>query len=91
MQIQAMRARLPLVVFVFVALVCLALLGFACACLTDQPVQALERAVAALAVVPPVAEAWPAAVLAFLIAASLMARGSLVSASSPAALQRFLL
>lgn len=89
---QAYRGRLPLVVFLLLAVICLALLGFACACLTDHPMQALERALAAIPLVPAVVELWPAAVAALLAAAGWVTFRRLPeSALSPAALQRFLL
>lgn len=81
---------MPLVAFLFLAVVCFALLGFACACLTDNPLQALERALAGIALVPALVEVWPAAALVLL--AAMWATARLVAAPpSPATLQRFLL
>ena len=48
MSLQALRGRMPLLAFILLAVVCLALVGFACACLSDHPVQALERALGAI-------------------------------------------
>jgi hypothetical protein len=82
---------MPLFVFVLLALVCLGLLGFACACLSDQPALALERAVQAPALAPAVLELWPAILFGAFGAAMLVY--SPVSArerASPAVLQRFL-
>lgn len=90
---QALRGRMPLLVFILLALVCLALVGFACACLSDHPMQALERALGSIPALPALVEVWPfLAVLAFasgtLFVATTTARAR---APSPASLQRFLL
>jgi hypothetical protein len=92
MSLLALRARMPLIVFILVAVVCLALLGFACACLTDHPMQAIERALTAIAAAPAVVNVWAAAVVALLAAAAAIPIRRLVAdAPSHAALQRFLL
>jgi len=54
----ALRERIPLIVFLLLALLLLMLVGLACACLTDDPMQAIERLVTALAQLPTVAVAW---------------------------------
>ena len=82
---------MPLVVFILLAIVCLALLGFACACLSDQPAAAVERAVQAPALAPALIELWPALLFGAFAAGLLVftpvtARGR----ASPAVLQRFL-
>jgi hypothetical protein len=82
---------MPLVVFILLALVCLGMLGFACACLSDQPAAALERAVQAPALLPALVELWPALLFGAFAAGLLVftpvaARGR----ASPAVLQRFL-
>jgi hypothetical protein len=86
-----LRGRMPLVVFILLAVVCLAILGFACACLTDQPVQAIDRALSLGSALPPLFEAW-SALAAVLIGGSLVLtlRGGASSRASPALLQRFL-
>lgn len=80
---------MPLLAFVLLAVICLALIGFACACLEDQFAQALDR----------VAQAVPAAIIVLWSGLSVAALVSLavialeVPASgraSPALLQRFL-
>lgn len=86
-----MRGRMPLVVFILLALVCLGMLGFACACLSDQLAVALERAVQAPALAPAVVELWPAILFGafaggLLVYAPVAARGR----ASPQVLQRFL-
>jgi len=88
--ILALRKRMPLIVFLLLALVLLMLVGLACACLTDNPMQAIERVLTALAQLPTVAVAWTFMFVTLLLA---MPRLQLQAAgrgrASPAALQRF--
>ena len=82
---------MPLLVFILLAVVCLGVLGFACACLSDQPAVALERAVQAPALAPAVVELWPAILFGgfaagLLVYVPVAARGR----ASPELLQRFL-
>ena len=91
MSIARMRKRLPLVVFVLLLLIVVMLIGIACACLTDHPMQAIEKAVSAVPAAPGVIEVWPALVLGLFAAAIIVrlpvaARGR----ASPVVLQRFL-
>jgi len=84
-----LRGRMPLLVFILFAVLCLALIGFACACLDDQLAQAfdcvLQSAPAA------VIELWPAFALATLASLSLIVFSVPASGrASPASLQRFL-
>jgi hypothetical protein len=82
---------MPLIAFILLALVCLAILGFACACLSDQPLQALERALASGQALPPVIKVWSAAFAALVGASFFLAICTRVpSRASPAVLQRFL-
>jgi len=86
-----LRGRMPLVAFILLALVCLALLGFACACLSDQPWQALDRALSTGQALPPLIEVWTLAVAALLGASVVVTvRHGRESRASPALLQRFL-
>lgn len=73
------------------AVLCLLLVGFACACFSDHPAQAIARAVSAPAATPAVIEVWSLVVLSLLVAPLLVARrvGGFGRAS-PAQLQRFL-
>jgi hypothetical protein len=80
---------MPLVAFILLAVICLALLGFACACLSDHPMQALERALSAVPALPALIEVWPVALLALVAAASFVLAHTLARAPSEAALQRF--
>jgi hypothetical protein len=93
MALDRLRGRMPLLVFLVLAVVCLVLFGFACACLSDNPAQALERTVAMAGDMPAVIELWS-------YAAAVMALGALSiwtlaivgprERASPARLQRFL-
>lgn len=79
---------MPLLAFLLLAILCLALLGLACACLGGQLALAFERALQASAAL---SEAWPRLALALvgalsLVVAAVTARGR----ASPALLQRFL-
>lgn len=92
MEIGCLRRRLPLVAFVLLAVICLLMLGFACACLSDHPGKATERSIAAPSFAVPVIEVWsPLAVVlgglgVLLVLAPTVAQGR----ASPAELQRFL-
>jgi len=81
---------MPLVAFVLLAVVCLALLGFACACLSDHPMQALERALAGVAALPALTEIWSLAIV-FLAAAGFAACRITPAIPRLALLQRLLL
>jgi len=82
---------MPLIVFFLLALVLLMLVGLACACLTDDPMQAIERAMTALAQLPTVAVAWTFVFVTLLLAMPrLQPQAAGRGRSSPAALQRFL-
>lgn len=88
MALERLRGRMPLWAFVLLAVLCLALIGVACACLDDQFAQAFDRAFQA-----PIAvmDAWPAMMLALLGPLSLVALAIRASErASPAMLQRFL-
>jgi hypothetical protein len=88
-----LRRRLPLIVFILLALLCLLLIGFACACFSDHPAQAIDRAVSAPAATPAVIEVWSFVVLSLLAAVPfvLTRRVGGFGRASPAELQRFLL
>jgi hypothetical protein len=91
MVLQRFRKRLPLVAFILLAVVCLLLLGFACACLTDHPMQAIERALGALSSVLAIVEVWPLIVLSLFAAVAFLGVRQVLLRPSPALLQRFLL
>ncbi|MDP9490928.1 MAG: hypothetical protein M3P42_01800 [Actinomycetota bacterium] len=91
MAIARLRQRLPFVVFVLLLVFGLLLLGFACACITDHPVQVIERILAAIPALPPVIEIWSVQVALFGMVALALVRPIPNARPSPAALQRFLL
>jgi len=86
-----LRKHLPLVVFIFLVLIAVMLLGFACACLTDHPMQAIEKVLAAIPAVPAIIEVWSALAVG-LFAAAVASRPPALARrrASPAVLQRFL-
>ena len=80
---------MPLLAFVLLAVVCLALIGFACACLDDQFAQALDRVLQSAPVA--VIVLWPALAVFALASLSLVVLSIPASGrASPALLQRFL-
>ena len=86
-----LRQRLPLPVFVLLVVIALLVLGFACACITDHPAVAIERALTAAATLPPLVETWSLVVLALAPATLVLVRArAAVVRGSPAELQRFL-
>lgn len=91
MVLERFRVRLPLVAFILVAVICLLLLGFACACMTDQPMQAIERALSAVSSSPAAIEVWPLIVLSLLAGVVLLGGRRPSSRQSLELLQRFLL
>jgi formate hydrogenlyase subunit 3/multisubunit Na+/H+ antiporter MnhD subunit len=89
--IQSLRGRLPFIVFVFVLVIAVVMIGFACVCIADHPGKALDRASSTTPAGTPVIEMWPLIVL--LLGPVLMfvipprrAQGR----ASPSLLQRFL-
>ena len=82
---------MPLVAFILLAVICIAILGFACACLSDQPTQAIDRAVSHGGALPPLIEIWAVGFVAFVGAGLLLVFDRRAgSRASPALLQRFL-
>jgi hypothetical protein len=88
--LHAYRQRLPLIAFILLLLICLLMLGFACACFSDQPMQALERAFSVGQGLPPLVVVW--SLLAVVLASTplFLRRPLAASRASPALLQRFL-
>jgi hypothetical protein len=91
MSLERFRARLPLVAFILLLLICLLMLGIACACFSDHPMQALERALAFIPASPALVEIWFVSLLAIGAAALVASTQKRARAPSPAVLQRFLL
>jgi hypothetical protein len=84
---------MPLVAFILLAVVCLLVVGFACACLSDRPLQALAQALSSGPALAALVEMWSLLALVA-VAAGVLVRTTLAArarAPSPAALQRFLL
>jgi hypothetical protein len=82
---------MPLVVYLLLVVLLVMLVGFACACFVDQPMQAVERALTALSNPAPLVEVW-SPLIALLLALPLVsvAHARAVGRASPAVLQRFL-
>ena len=81
---------MPLLAFVLLAVLCLALIGFACACLDSQFAQTLDRV--AQSIPAAFIELWPAFAMGALASLPLIVISALTSGrASPALLQRFLL
>jgi hypothetical protein len=91
MSLQAMRTRMPLWAFIVLAVLCLVLLGIACACATGHPAQAVDRGLGAIPATAPLVEVWTFAFgsLIMLVAVDVRRRRA-DTATSPALLQRFL-
>ena len=68
----------------------LMLVGFACACLSDHPMQALERALSAIPSLPPVAVIWTFVGSLLATGIAIGTRRLPVGRASPALLQCFL-
>ena len=84
-----MRKRLPLIVCIFLVLLVVMLVGLACACLTDHPMQAIEKALSVIPAAPAIVEVWATLIVlaaAFTVRLPIVTRGR----ASPALLQRFL-
>jgi len=82
---------MPLIAFILLAVVCVAIFGFACACLSNDTSRALEQAVSSGSALPPLIEVWSLVFVAFVgIAQLLVAERRAPSRASPIVLQRFL-
>ena len=82
---------MPLVVFLLLAVILVMMVGVACACLTDHPMKAAERALAVPTAMPALVEVWALVVLVLLATSALVDRRILATGrASPAQLQRFL-
>jgi hypothetical protein len=85
-----LRRRLPLIVFILLALVCLVMIGLACACFTDHRGKALEHATVAVPTGLAPGYAWPWLTLILLATTALVTRAHGPRSRSAADLQRFL-
>jgi hypothetical protein len=85
-----MRRRLPLLVFILLAIFCLVALGIACACASDHPMY-IDRALNSIPAATPLIEVWTFTFGTLVILASFGRRKRRVdNSTSPAALQCFL-
>lgn len=85
-----LRRRLPLIVFILIAIVALMLLGFACACLTGDPMQAVERALSFVPALSAPGDVWATLFAALATSLVLVAQTRAAGGrASPALLQRF--
>ncbi|HEX9416156.1 MAG TPA: hypothetical protein VF895_05560 [Gaiellaceae bacterium] len=90
MSLARLRARLPFVVFVLLLVLGLMFLGFACACATDHPGQAADRATSVIAAAPPLVELWSVTAVGLIILAGFVVGRGALRPRSLASLQRFL-
>src|SRR6266511_3341531 len=89
--LQGMRRRMPLLMFILLAIFCLLALGIACACASDHPMQNVDRALSAIPAAAPLVEVWTFSFAALVIFASVGVRQRRADKdTSPAALQCFL-
>jgi hypothetical protein len=93
MSLQRLRGRAPMIALILVAPLCLLILGFACACLSDHPIQALQQALGSAQAAPALVEVWSLMTVVALSASLLAANTVSARARAPssARLQRFLL
>jgi hypothetical protein len=93
--LQRIRQRVPWIVALLMVLMAFTAVGLACACMSDHPMQGIERTVAASAsalsiAVPVVYELWAMTVLAALTSVAFVAtQRTGFGRASPAVLQRF--
>lgn len=91
LSIQRLRERLPFVVFILLFILLLMLVGLACACASDHPMQSAERAISSISAVPAIIVIWTYTFAAALVVALVVAqRRRALGRASPADLQRFL-
>jgi hypothetical protein len=88
--LQDLRRRTPVVVFILLTVVCLVLLGIACACASDHPKQKIDRALSAIPAAPPLVEVWTFSLGALIILVSIDLCRRRATETSAALLQRFL-
>lgn len=89
--LERIRRRVPLVVFLLLLVMVLLMVGFACACFSDQPLKAAERTLGTGLATPALVEMW-AAMVVLLTALPLFTvrRTAPNGRASPALLQTFL-
>ncbi len=91
LSIQRLRERMPLVVFILLLVLLVMLVGIACACASEHPMKAADRAVSAAAATPALIEIWTYTVAAILLVVFIVPqRRRALGRASPQELQRFL-
>jgi hypothetical protein len=91
LSVQRLRERMPLVVFILLLVLLVMLVGIACACATEHPMKAVDRAVSATSAMPALIEIWTYAFVAILLAVFIVPqRRRPLGRASPQELQRFL-
>jgi hypothetical protein len=91
MSMTSLRRRLPLVVFILLFVLLLMIVGFACACFDDHPMQAAERVVSVLGQLLVAVELpLPVALVLFVAPLMLVAQALALRRRQYAVLQRFL-
>lgn len=89
--LERIRRRVPFIVFVLLFVLLVLMMGFACACFSDQPLKAVERTLAAAGAGPALVEMWAVLVVIALLWSAPYARAVAPTArASPARLQCFL-
>ncbi len=81
---------MPLIVIILLAIVCLALIGFACACFTDHPAQAVDRATSLGSALPLLLEIWTSLIALALPSLLVVRAVQPFGRASPQLTQRFL-
>jgi hypothetical protein len=84
----------PLIALLMLAPLGLLVLGFACACLSDHPMQALQQTLGSVQAAPALIEVWPLLLALVTLRAGFLLGSAVTTrarAPSPAGLQRFLL
>jgi len=91
LSIQRLRERLPLIVFILLFVLLLMVVGIACACASDHPMQAVERVASAINAAPAVVILWTYVFAAVALGALVFPRRHrALGRASPQVLQRFL-
>jgi len=91
LSIQRLRERLPLIVFILLFVLLLMVVGIACACATDHPMQTVERALSAIENAPAILLLWTYVFAATVLGALIIPRRHrAMGRASPQLLQRFL-
>lgn len=81
---------MPLIAFILLAIVCLALVGFVCACLGDEVALAVERATTLGSTLPPLVVVWTYLVALAATGLAIARWVPAVGRASPQSTQRFL-